>query len=58
MKKFSRTKLYNELLTNTLKDLSEKYHVNYAKFSAFCHQNNIPIPGSKYRKRLKTKYLS
>lgn len=35
MKKFSRTKLYNELLTNTLKDLSEKYHINYAKFSAF-----------------------
>ena len=53
MKKFSRTKLYNELLTNTLKDLSEKYHVNYAKFSAFCHQNNIPIPGSKYRMYLK-----
>ena len=53
MKKFSRTKLYNELLTNTLKDLSEKYHVNYVKFSAFCHQNNIPIPGSKYRMYLK-----
>lgn len=53
MKKFSRTELYNELLTNTLKDLSEKYHVNYIKFSAFCHQNNIPIPGTKYRMYLK-----
>ena len=53
MKKFSRTELYNELLTSTLKDLSEKYHVSYHKFSAFCHQNNIPIPGSKYRMYLK-----
>ena len=31
----------------------KKEHVNYAKFSAFCHQNNIPIPGSKYRMYLK-----
>lgn len=53
MKKFSRTELYNELLTSTLKDLSEKYHINYHKFSVFCHQNNIPIPGSKYRMYLK-----
>lgn len=53
MKKFSRTELYNELLTSTLKDLSEKYHVNYNKFSAFCHQNNIPLPGTKYRMYLK-----
>ena len=31
----------------------KKEHVNYAKFSDFCHQNNIPIPGSKYRMYLK-----
>ena len=29
MKKFSRTELYNELLKNSLKDLSDKYHINY-----------------------------
>lgn len=55
MKKFSRTELYNELLNNSLKDLSEKYHVNYNKFRSFCHQNSIPIPGTKYRMYLKMK---
>ena len=55
MKKFSRTELYNELLKNSLKDLSDKYHINYNQFSSFCHQNNIPIPGPKYRMYLKMK---
>ena len=53
MKKFSRTELYNELLKNNLKVLSDKYHIDYNQFRSFCHQNNIPIPGPKYRMYLK-----
>lgn len=53
MKKFSRNQIYNELLKSSLKELAKKYDVNYSKFSAFCHQDNIPIPNSKYRTYLR-----
>lgn len=55
LKKLLRKDVYNKIWQSSVKEVAQKYNVDYDDLLKVCHQANVPIPSAQYRIALNNK---